>query len=190
MARGEQNARDRIEGWQREHNMVAIGNLGEQVALRVLQRRGYQILATQEDLRGGVETILEMPTRMKPEDFVCVTPDDRLVTVNSKATVSARISGIGRDGNLRRPRIGKGQNAPEYMSVRGGLPSPIEGEVDGQVLKVDLVVMLAQLFEFDDRRRAHPCGALEEIADDVVTVLRRFPKGSPPVPSALDADEV
>jgi hypothetical protein len=113
-----------------------------------------------------------------------------LVTVNSKATVSARVSGIDRNGNLRRPRIAKGQNALEYMSVRGGLPSPIEGEVDGQVLKVDLVVMLAQLFEFDNRRRPHSCGAIENIADDVVAVLRQFPVGSPPAPSAFDVDDL
>jgi hypothetical protein len=182
------SAKDRIEGWRREHNMVAIGNLGEQVALRVLHRRGYPILATQEDLRGGVENILEISTRMNPEDFVCVTPDGRLVTVNSKATVSARASGFSREGDLRRPRVAKGQNAVDYTTVRGGLPSPIEGDVDGQVIKVDLVVMLAQLFEFDDRGRTHARGAVEDIADDVIAVLRQFPDGPPPGPSAFDVE--
>jgi hypothetical protein len=147
-------------------------------------------MATQEDLRGGVQNILEMPTRMNPEDFVCVTPDERLVTVNSKATVSAQISRMDRDGNLRPPRTAKGQKTLEYITVRGGLLSPIEGEVDGQVLKVDLVIMRAQLFEFDDCRRAHPDGAVEDIADDVVAVLRQFPEGSPPAPSVFDVDEL
>lgn len=183
-------AQERIEGWRRDHNMVAIGNLGEWVALRLLHRWGYQILATQEDLRGGVENILEIPTRMNPEDFVCVTPDGRFVTVNSKATVSARTSGFGRDGNLRRPRIGKAQSALDYTTVRGGLQSPVDGEVDGQVLKVDLVVMSAQLFEFDDGRRAHACGAVENIADDVAAALAQFPDGSPPAPSSFDVEDL
>ncbi len=142
---------NRIEDWRRAHNMVAIGNLGEQVAMRVLIRWGYHVLATQEDLRGGVENILEMPTRMNPEDFVCVTPEGRMVTANSKATVSPRASGTDRDGNLVRPRIAKGQNAVEYTTVRGGLPSPIDSEVDGQVLKVALQtvwrVSIAAIFD-------------------------------------------
>lgn len=175
----------RIEDW-RARNMVAIGNLGEQVAIRVLGRWGYHVLATQDDLRGGVKNILEMPTRMNPEDFVCVTPDGRMVTVNSKATVSPRASGVDRDGNLLRPRIAKGQNAVEYTTVRGGLPSPVDGEVDGQVLKVDLVLMRAQLFEFDDDGRLQAGGPVEDIADDVEAVLRRYPAGAPPGPSAYD----
>jgi hypothetical protein len=120
--RREQSAQARIAGWRREHNMVAIGNLGEQIALRLLHRWDYQILATQEDLRG--------------------------------------------------------------------LPSPIEGELDGQVLKVDLMVMLAQLFEFDDRRRAHACGAVQHVSDDVMAVLHQFPDGPPPPPLAFDVDDL
>ena len=177
---------NRIEDWRRARNMVAIGNLGEQVAIRVLSRWGYHVLATQEDLRGGVENILEMPTRMNPEDFVCVTPEGRMVTVNSKATVSPRASGTDRDGNLLPPRITKGKNAVEYTTVRGGLPSPVDGEVDGQVLKVDLVLMRAQLFAFDDAGRLYADGPVEDIADDVQTVLRRYPDGPPPGPSAYD----
>ncbi|WP_447707733.1 hypothetical protein [Mycobacterium sp. C31M] len=152
----------------------------------MLSRWGYHVLAAQEDLRGCVENILEMPTRMNPEDFVCVAPDRRLVTVNSKATVSPRASGTDRDGNLVRPRIAKGQNAVEYTTVRGGLSSPVDGEVDGQVLKVDLLLMRAQLFEFDDTGQLHAREPVEDIADDVQTILRRYPAGPPPGPSAYD----
>lgn len=177
---------NRIEDWRRARNMVAIGNLGEQVAIRVLDRWGYQVLATQEDLRGGVENILEIPTRMNPEDFVCVTPDGRMVTVNSKATVSPGASGTDRDGNLVRPRIAKGQSTIEYTTARGGLPSPVDGEVDGQVLKVDLVLMRAQLFEFDDAGRLRARGPVEDVAADVQAVLQRYPDGPLPGPSVYD----
>lgn len=64
------------------------------------------------------------------------SPDGRLLTVNSKVTVSMRASGIGHDGDLRRPRIAKGQNTLDYTSVRGALPSPIEGRRVGVAKRV------------------------------------------------------
>lgn len=118
--------------------------------------------------------------------FGCVTYEGRLVTVNSKATASPRASGTDCEGNLRRPRIAKGQRSVDYIRVRGGLPSPVDADLDGQVLKVDLVLMRAQLFDVDDDGRLHAGGPVEDITEDVATVLRRYPAGPPPGPSAHD----
>jgi hypothetical protein len=67
--------------------------------------------------------------------------------------VSPRPTGLDRVGNLKRPRIARTQVFVDYTTVRGGLPSPLEGAVAGQILKVDLALMLAQLFDigFDGR---------------------------------------
>ena len=71
----------RIADWRKHGNHVAVGNLGEQVALAVLVQLKYEVLATQDDLKGGVAEIVGRATRMNPEDFMCITPDGRLVTV-------------------------------------------------------------------------------------------------------------
>jgi hypothetical protein len=190
MASDEQSSRGRIALWHRQRNTVAIGNLGEQITLRVLHRAGYHIVATQEDLRSGIANILGIETRINAEDFVCVTPDDRLVTVNSKAAVSRRTTGLDRAGNLKRPRIPKSQATATYTTLRAGLISPVEGDVDGQLLKVDLALMLAQLFDIgvDGRPSARP--GSEDVTDDVIAVLKRFPDLPPAPPSAFDVDDL
>jgi hypothetical protein len=79
--------------------------------------------------------------------------------------VSPRPTGLDRVGNLKRPRT---QVFVDYTTVRGGLPSPLEGAVAGQILKVDLALMLAQLFDigFDGRLQARP--VIEDVSEDVV----------------------
>jgi hypothetical protein len=124
----------RVAAWHANRNTLAIGNLGEQVALCLLHRRGYHILATQEDLRSGVMNILDIASRMNPQDFVCATPDGRLVTVNSKAAVSVRATGVNRAGNLRRPRLAM-QASVQYTTARGALPSPVDREMTDRSLR-------------------------------------------------------
>ncbi len=104
--------RARIDAW-RARNFVAIGNLGEQVTVRLLVEAEYHVLATQDDLMGGVANILERPASEHPEDFIVVDPDGRLITVNSKASVSARNSRVTPDGNLKAPSL-RGQGAIDY----------------------------------------------------------------------------
>lgn len=85
--------RARIESWASARDYVTIGNLGEKVTVRLLVEADYQVLATQDDLVGGVANILERPGSENPEDFIVIDPDGRLITVNSKATVGARVYG-------------------------------------------------------------------------------------------------
>src|SRR4051812_4317181 len=92
--------RGRIDAWFAARDFVAIGNLGEQVAVRVLIESDYQVLATQDDLTGGVANILERPANENPEDFIVIDPEGRLLTVNSKATVSIRGCRMTPEGNL------------------------------------------------------------------------------------------
>ncbi len=51
--------RSRIDAWRIARDFVAIGNLGEQVTAQLLVNMDYQILATQDDLVGGVANILD-----------------------------------------------------------------------------------------------------------------------------------
>lgn len=56
--------RTRIDLWRAARDFVAIGNLGEQVTARLLIEMEYQVLATQDDLMGGVANILDLKVGM------------------------------------------------------------------------------------------------------------------------------
>jgi hypothetical protein len=175
----------RIDSWANQKDFVAIGNLGEQVTIRLLVEAGYQVLATQDDLVGGVANILDRPASENPEDFVVIDPQGRLLTVNSKATVSARSSRFARDGNLKAPAMRR-QGAIDYYSLRAGLISPLDGAfTHGQVMKVDLVHLKAQLFEIEDDGRLSPVDRPRDIDNIVEEVLGAHPGRVPP-PSSGD----
>lgn len=172
--------RSRIDSWYAARDFVAIGNLGEQVAVRLLVQSNYHVLATQDDLLGGVANILERPASENPEDFIVIDPDGRLLTVNSKATVSARSSRLTRDGNLNAPRM-RGQSAVDYYSLRAGLLSPLDGaQTHGQVVKVDLVHLKAQVFEMQDDGRSTPIDTPVDIGCVVREVLDEYSGRVPP----------
>ena len=48
----------------------------------------------------AVSDILGTPTRMNAEDFIAISKDGRLVTVNAKAAVAARSTRVRDDGFL------------------------------------------------------------------------------------------
>lgn len=172
--------RARIAAWRSARDFVAIGNLGEQVTGRLLVDLGYQVLATQDDLMGGVANILERPASENPEDFIVIDPEGRLITVNSKATVSPRTSRVLRDGTLAAPRL-RDQGEIDYYSMRAGLISPLDGaQTHGQVVKVDLVHLLAQVFEIEDDGRLTPLDPPVNIAEVVTELLNRFRERVPP----------
>lgn len=162
----------RILAWRKARNYTAIGNLGEHIALRVLEDLGYQVLATQDDLIGGVPNILDGATRMNPEDFIAIDPDGRLLTVNAKTVVSRSTSGRRRDGSLRRIHLRGGQGTVDYNTVRAGLISPLDGETDGQILKIDLLLMQAQVFDICDGGAQEPASDVIGISDRADEVLR------------------
>ena len=172
--------RARIEAWASARDYVAIGNLGEQVTLRLLVEADYQVLATQDDLMGGVANILERPASENPEDFIVIDPDGRLITVNSKATVGATASQLNRDGNLKTPRM-RGQGAIDYYSLRAGLISSLDGaQTHGQVVKVDLVHLKAQVFEIEDDGHLTPLDTPADVGALVGQVLDEYPGRVPP----------
>ncbi|MGL5826429.1 MAG: hypothetical protein ACRCYU_16700 [Nocardioides sp.] len=172
--------RARIESWYATRDFVAIGNLGEQVTARLLVGGDYQVLATQDDLMGGVANILERPASENPEDFIVIDPEGRLITVNSKATVSERSSRLTRSGNLTAPAMRK-QSAVDYYSLRAGLISPLEGaQTHGQVVKVDLVHLRAQFFEIEDDGRLRPLGAPVDVRHVVKEILEEYLGRVPP----------
>ena len=172
--------RARLESWAAARDYVTIGNLGEQVTVRFLVEADYQVLATQDDLMGGVANILERPANENPEDFIVIDPDGRLITVNSKATVGASSSRLTRDGNLKAPRM-RGQGSIDYYSLRAGLVSPLDGaQTHGQVVKVDLIHLKAQLFEIEDDGRLAPLDAPTDVSGLIEQVLDEFPGRIPP----------
>jgi len=174
----------RIASWASARDYVAIGNLGEQVTARLLVEAYYQVLATQDDLLGGVANILERAASEKPEDFIAIDPGGRLITVNSKATVSAASSRVTRDGNLSAPRM-RGQGVIDYYSLRAGLISPLDGaQTHGQVVKVDLVHLKAQVFEIEDDGHLSPLGTPTDVDAHVEQVLNDYPGRVPPPRSA------
>lgn len=175
-----------VSVWQAANNTTAMGNLGEQVAVRVLERMGYQILATQADLQGGVPTIVGAPTQMNPEDLLVVTPDGRYSTVNVKTSTTEKTSAIRNDGNLKAPAMSKGQATTEYHTERAGLLSPLEGEAFGMVLKVDLVHKTAQILEIHEGRQRHVDKPMN-VLDDLGAVISEFPAGDVPAPSGPNA---
>ena len=172
--------RERIDTWFAARDFVAIGNLGEQVAVRLLVGSDYQVLATQDDLMGGVANILERPANENPEDFIVIDPDGRLLTVNSKAAVSVRSCRMTPEGNLKAPSMRK-QSDVEYYSLRAGLISPLDGaQTHGQVVKVDLLHLRAQLFEIEDDGRLTAIDRPADIADHVAEVLDEYSARVPP----------
>jgi len=172
--------RERIDAWFAARDFVAIGNLGEQVAVRLLVESDYQVLATQDDLMGGVANILDRPANENPEDFIVIDPDGRLLTVNSKAAVSVRSCRITAEGNLKPPAMRK-QSDVEYYSLRAGLISPLNGaQTHGQVVKVDLLHLKAQFFEIEDDGRLTAIARPADVADHVTGVLDEYSARVPP----------
>jgi hypothetical protein len=169
----------RIAAWRAARNTVALGNAAEQVASRLLARLGYEVLATQRDLDGGVANIVGHATRSNPEDFIVVTPDGRLATVNSKATWARSPSGRRADGNLIAPRMPRQQRTVEYSTMRAGLLSPLEGDSYALILKVDLTHRLAQVFEVDETGVLIAVGEPVSVAGDLVEVLDAYPRSMP-----------
>jgi len=169
----------RITAWRSSRNAVALGNLAEHVAVRLLPRLDYQVLATQRDLQGGVPNIVGHQTRSNPEDFVVITPDGRLATVNSKAAYTNRSARVTADGNLSAPRMGKGQRDVAYSTSRAELLSPLDGDSFAQVLKVDLVHKLAQVFEIDEDGRLTPVHQPVDVFDDIQVVCENHPERMP-----------
>jgi hypothetical protein len=171
----EENVNDRVEAWRTSGNTVAIGNLGEQVAMRALARVGYEVLASQSDLKGALPDIVGKLTRMNPEDFVAVTPDNRFTTVNVKATASETTSKITPAGDLSTPSMSKGQNLEQYYSTRAEFLSPLdEGKAFGQVMKVDLVNKQAQIFEISDEGRLSAVGKPINVLADIAAVCALY----------------
>ncbi len=166
---------DRIEAWRIARNTVAIGNLGEQVAMRALARSGYEVLVSQDDLKGAVPGIVGKPTRMNPEDFVAVTPDNRFTSLNVKATASESTSTITPSGDLSTPSMSKGQNLEQYYSTRAEFLSPLEGgKAFGQVMKVDLINKQAQVFEISETGRLSAVGKPIDVLADIAAVCALY----------------
>ncbi|RNI25084.1 hypothetical protein [Flexivirga caeni] len=161
----------KILAWRNARNYTAIGNLGEHIAFQILEDLGYQILATQDDLVGGVSNILEIPTRMNPEDFIVIAPDSRLLTVNAKAVASRSTSGRRKDGSLRRVHLSRGQGTVDYNTTRAELISPLDGETDGQIIKIDLLLMEAQIFDIMDDATHTPASDIIDITSYAHEIL-------------------
>lgn len=165
----------RLASWARARNYVAIGNLGEHVTGRLLATLGYQLLGAQDDFLGMVSDVLGVPTTAKPEDFIVVDPEGRLVTVNSKASISAASCRVTKTGDLTKPRISSHQRARGYTTLRASLVSPLDGDAYSRVVKVDLVNMKAQLFDVVDAGRLERTGAPHDIRASVTALLTDFP---------------
>jgi hypothetical protein len=163
--------------------MVAIGNLGEQVAMRALARMDYTVLVSQSDLKAAAPGIVGKFTRMNPEDLVAVDPDNRFTTINVKASAAEKTSTTTPAGNLSAPPMGKGQNLEQYYSTRAELLSPLDGgKAFGQVMKVDLVNKKAQIFEILDDGRLGAIGKPIDVLADIVAVCLQH-KDTMPAPT-------
>ncbi|GAB90158.1 hypothetical protein GORHZ_085_00250 [Gordonia rhizosphera NBRC 16068] len=125
---------------------------------------------------------------MNAEDFIAISPDGRLMTVNSKASASRRSCRITVSGDLSRPRVARGQASIEYATKRAKLISPLDGDAFSQVVKVDLIHMLAQVFEVDDHQRMSAAGPPHDVAELAADVLREHPDDIP-APQAWDLME-
>lgn len=179
----------RIADLFERRNYVGIGNIGEQVTLRVLERLEYQVLATESDLHGAVADIVGGPTRMNAEDFIVVSKDGRYLTVNAKAAVAARNTRILADGSLTPAKMAKGQDDVEYYSLRAGLLSPLDGALtDGQVMKVDLVHKMAQLFDIGPGGTQTSASPVIRVDEDLAIIFSRFPDQDVPAPTGPNAE--
>lgn len=164
---------------------MAIGNLGEHIAGRLLASLGYQILGAQDDFLGMVPDVLDTPTRAKPEDFIAIDAEQRLLTVNSKASVSPRACRLLQSGDLSKPQIGRLQRAIDYTTQRASLISPLDGDAYSQVVKVDLINMKAQIFDIEEDGRLNRHGSPHDIGAFAAAVLADFPDFIPP-PNVAD----
>lgn len=158
---------DRLQGWVEARDYMSLGNLGEHVTARLLDHLGYQVLACQSDLDCG----LEGEPGAHPEDLLCIAPDFRLTTVNSKVAVGAGSCRLTRNGNLTAPRMGRGQRWISYYSRRAGMFQELNGDSFGLVVKVDLRHLKAQLFELSDTGRLIRSGPLQDVAGLVTDIL-------------------
>jgi hypothetical protein len=159
---------------------LAIGNLGEHVTARLLASLGYRLLGAQDDFVGMVSEVLGEPTKANPEDFIAIDPDERLVTINSKASVGARSCRITAAGDLSAPRMSRHQRALGYSTLRANLISPVDGDAFSQVVKVDLAHMRAQVFDIGEDGRLARTGAPHDVAAIAASVLAEFPDVVPP----------
>lgn len=172
--------RGRFADWRRSHNYVAIGNVGEHVTGRLLASLGYQLLGAQDDFLGMVPDVLAVSATAKPEDFIAIDPGGRLVTVNSKASVSTAACRVTKTGDLSKPRISSHQRAIAYTTLRACLISPLDGDAYSQVVKVDLLNMKAQLFDIGDTGNLEPIGVPHDVGTSVAVLLAEFPGSIPP----------
>ncbi|WOQ16463.1 hypothetical protein [Raineyella sp. W15-4] len=172
---------ERLDVWRRTKNWVALGNLGEQVTMRLLESLDYTVLGTQDDYVGMVPDVLGEGVRAHPEDFLVIGPDSRLMTVNSKASASPRTCRFTANGDLTTPRLAHGQGTTAYSTLRGNLVSPLDGNTYAQVVKVDLVHLKAQIFEIDEVGKLSAVGTTPYDIDHlVVDVLAEHPADMPP----------
>lgn len=170
----------RLETWRQSRNWVAIGNLGEHVTLRLLERLDYQVLGTQDDYLGMVAEVIGEGTTAHPEDFIAVDPDGRLVTVNSKATASPAACRMLTDGGLTFPRVPRRQRAMQYTTLRANLVSPLDGDAFAQIVKVDLLNQKAQIFEIAADGSLSRLEPSHDVADLLAALLAEHPDVLPP----------
>lgn len=164
----------RIEKWRRAGNTVAAGNLGEQIALLVLEKARYTVTATQAELDAAIPAIIGDPTtKMHSEDFTAFDEDGRYMTVNAKARMTE--GGTLKDGNLAAPRISAKQRAVAYSRIRAGLPTPIDGDPFGQVVAIDLLSKTAQIFEIEEDGSLTRIGEPVSVLQDALEIAARFP---------------
>jgi hypothetical protein len=159
---------------------VAVGNLGEQVTLRLLRSLDYHVLGGQDDYLGMVAAVLGDGVTVHPEDFIAIDPEGRLLTMNSKATVSKGSCRITQDGQLAPPKISREQRAQMYSTARANLASPLDGDSYAQVVKVDLFNLLAQVFEIEVDGHLAPVGKPVEIGGLLVAILEENLVSMPP----------
>lgn len=171
---------ERLARWRAKRDYLSVGNLGEHITGRLLADLDYHLLAAQDDLLGMVPDVLGMPTRTNPEDFVAMDPEGRLVTVNSKASISPRACRILTTGSLSSPRLGRGQNKVSYSTQRAGLITPLGGESFSQVVKVDLIHVKARVFEIGCSGRLTALDSPHDVAQLLREVLEEFPEHMPP----------
>jgi len=172
--------RTRIADWRHSRNNVAIGNLGEHVTGLLLVSLGYQLLGAQDDFLGMVPDVLDTPTTAKPEDFIVIDPDGRLVTVNSKASVSNASCRVTQTGDLSKPRMSVHQRSTDYTTFRASLISPLDGDAYSQVVKIDLLNMKAQIFDIDESGHLDRVGRPHNISTSVAELLAEYPGSIPP----------